>query len=883
VRPEGGDGWPVAQIPPQLKTGNTTDTLPAIPSVLGYHKTTGNCLMLYVDDHMMSGHDFWTHLAFLHEMYFPRVAFGPIPLSSHKSQFFMPEIESIGFQLMNGKILPAAKHRRKFERWAEEWSRSPPTTWHQAQQLAFMTPFLRRHIPGRADLVHKLKEGFFEAVGTTTVKGKKSVVTVWKPREVPIWTSEQHDAVQAICRAVQRNAITGTDLEKSFHIACDSSITGAGGVMFQLGPGSRPDEEYVEKRHFNAIEINMFMSFSFSDAEQRYSIPEKETLAVVRALKETQWITQASDYPIHVYTDHLSIVQSMTNLNEVHSKVTRWIDKITEFDVVFHHRPNTDRVIGIADGMSRLTGNLQDEPDRDLGERWTLKAVMHAAEDDDAPWHDVTGAELPFGGHPGRHSLAHIDAVRHAYHTPQRWYDDIVAWLLGGDDALKHLSRPRRKSTKRNAVQYRLKGNTLLRVEHDDSLAVCIKPDRRAEVLQWAHCDHGHFSEATTLRELRGRFWWPTRSVDVKAFIGACQICQATGPRLREGVPRQITAFRPMMLFGMDFMGPISPAGPRGKRYILVGVDYFTRFIFTASLPEATAFAVAYTMAYIWSPIIGWPWQTYTDNGSHFKNSALEEMFGDYGTQMVFGPVSHPRSTGMNERCVRLVKNQLMKWAVGRSPEELQRWPAELPAITNDINTRHSRSLGMSPAQAFLGFDPVHARTPDDDSNWELTPELFANSADVLDDVGAVVDAREENRIAIAARVTAEAERQPDPPPIRRFKLHDWVWEVRDKERKDHSKFNPRWVGPWKVVKIDSPYACLIEHVTRPGKPRKVHVDHLKKYHAPKEWMGEGNHRVGGASDDLESWMDQLAGFASGARDETVVGRELDLCGDGWS
>jgi hypothetical protein len=49
----------------------------------------------------------------------------------------------------------------------------------------------------------------------------------------------------------------------------------------------------------------------------------------------------------------------MANLAEVHTKLGRWIEKITEFDVEFHHRPNTDNMIHVADGMSRLHPTLQ--------------------------------------------------------------------------------------------------------------------------------------------------------------------------------------------------------------------------------------------------------------------------------------------------------------------------------------------------------------------------------------------------------------------------------------------------------------------------------------------------------------------------------------------
>lgn len=52
----------------------------------------------------------------------------------------------------------------------------------------------------------------------------------------------------------------------------------------------------------------------------------------------------------------------MRNHGEVHGKLARWIEQITEHDVIYIHRLNTTKVIKVADGLSRLHPRLQDEP-----------------------------------------------------------------------------------------------------------------------------------------------------------------------------------------------------------------------------------------------------------------------------------------------------------------------------------------------------------------------------------------------------------------------------------------------------------------------------------------------------------------------------------------
>ena len=47
----------------------------------------------------------------------------------------------------------------------------------------------------------------------------------------------------------------------------------------------------------------MFLSFRLSDAETRYSNPERECLAVVKCLAEVRWMVMGSKFPVTIYSD----------------------------------------------------------------------------------------------------------------------------------------------------------------------------------------------------------------------------------------------------------------------------------------------------------------------------------------------------------------------------------------------------------------------------------------------------------------------------------------------------------------------------------------------------------------------------------------------------
>lgn len=105
-----------------------------------------------------------------------------------------------------------------------------------------------------------------------------------------------------------------------FHLATDSSGSGTGGVLFQMGD-AKPGTEVYDS-NFDQVRILMWISGRFSDSERRYTMPEKEMLAVVRGLEECAWLVNYSPHSIKVYTDHKGIIDLMANRGCVHSKVS---------------------------------------------------------------------------------------------------------------------------------------------------------------------------------------------------------------------------------------------------------------------------------------------------------------------------------------------------------------------------------------------------------------------------------------------------------------------------------------------------------------------------------------------------------------------------------
>ena len=189
--------------------------------------------------------------------------------------------------------------------------------------------------------------------------------------------------------------------------------------------------------------------------------------------------------------------------------------------------------------------------------------------------------------------------------------------------------------------------------ERDGSLSGCVGEEVVAEVLRYAHDAHGHFAQGITSSRLFGHFYWPTRNHDVARWIATCESCQRVSPIRKSGEIRPILQLQPMDMWGMDYIGPITPScAITGAKYILIIVDYFSRFLFARPLLEAMMSSTMDVILNHVTPITGWPRSVYSDNGSHFTGKEIHDMFAKFGVTHFAAAISHPSAVGLAERYV---------------------------------------------------------------------------------------------------------------------------------------------------------------------------------------------------------------------------------------
>ena len=91
----------------------------------------------------------------------------------------------------------------------------------------------------------------------------------------------------------------------------------------------------------------------------------------------------------------------------------------------------------------------------------------------------------------------------------------------------------------------------------------------------------GNFGARRTILRARGQFYWARMSTDVRDWYRSCQTCCARRPK--PSAPHhpahwQVVA-APLQRVTLDILGPLDPPTARGNRYIMVVVDYSTKWV----------------------------------------------------------------------------------------------------------------------------------------------------------------------------------------------------------------------------------------------------------------------------------------------------------------
>ncbi|GKU89559.1 hypothetical protein SLEP1_g3685 [Rubroshorea leprosula] len=479
---------------------------------------------------------------------------------------------------------------------------------------------------------------------------------------------------------------------------------------------------FISKSANKYLPFFKIMSSVLHGAELRYPIAEKAALAVVTSARKLRPYFQS--HPIIVFTDQP--LWQILQKPRCFGRLIKWVVKLGEFEITFQQR-STIRAQALVDFIVECTP-CPSTPNLEPND-WTLYV-------DGACSSKGSGAGALLIGPDGYNSLSKFASdsslssrsvfvevldepslmksrmmeISTDPDTPS-WTDSIISFLR---DGIISEDRPEAMKLRKKASRYTLVDGVLYKRSFSLILLRCLNPYEAEYALREVHegvCGSHVGARTLAHKVLRQGYYWPNMYKDAIHFVQKCSKC--------------------------PFM-----KGVGGVTHLIVGIDYFTKWVEARPLSSLTSKKVK---DFFFSSIIcryGISNQIVADNGTQFNCSSFRDFCSSYGIKLQFTSVYHPESNGM----VESVKKCILEGIKSRLEQHKAKWADELNNILLAYRTTSRTVIGETPYHLAFGTEaviPIEIRVPsfrvthfDEGQNGQLLRENLDLLAEVREEAG---------------------------------------------------------------------------------------------------------------------------------------------------
>ncbi|KAK9874212.1 hypothetical protein WA026_002568 [Henosepilachna vigintioctopunctata] len=731
---------------------------------------TWKTCLVYLDDVMVMGSSFEDHLKNLKEI-FCRFRNAHLKLNYKKCCLFQNEVKFLGHT-----ISPAGIHTSEDKiKAVRDWPR--PKDKHDVRSFLGLCTYYRRFVDKFADIAKPLH---------TLTENKINFS----------WTRECEAAFCQLKAALCSSPILSYPHTSGlFILDTDASNRGIGSVLSQVQDGEERVIEYFSK--------------TFNKSERNYCVTRKELLALIKSVEHFHKYLYGRKFLIR--TDHAAL-KWLLQMKIPEGQIARWIERLQQYDFEVEHRRG--KIHNNADALSRRPcKEACDHCKRvekkegivnlrrttiELRQGWSTEELIEAQEAD--PDVKLLREWKRDNRRPTWKDISTMGSI-----TKALWaqWDSLV--IENG------LLKRKWESTDGREVK------TLLVVPRD----------KVEELLKEMHggTSGAHFGVNKTIARIREKFYWVYCRDDVEAWCRKCTTCAATKgpPKKTHGKMEKYNVGLPFERIAVDVAGPF-PTTNDGNKYILVAMDYFSKWPEAYALPNQETQTIARTLVDQFISRYGVPLELHSDQGRNFESDVFKKVMEILNIRKTRTTPLHPQSDGMVERFNRTMEQYLSKVVADHQKD----WDKHLPVLLMAYRGSVHDTTGHTPAKVLFGRE---LRLPCD--------LLFGSPEEVRLEVGTYADELRLHLNQIHELVRDKIEASTDRMKTRYdlkansvgFKEGDLVWLYNPQRKKGISpKLTQAWEGAYKVMKRINDVVYRIQRTPR-SKPKVVHLDRLAKYY----------------------------------------------------
>ncbi|WKA04943.1 hypothetical protein VitviT2T_022936 [Vitis vinifera] len=413
------------------------------------------------------------------------------------------------------------------------------------------------------------------------------------------------------------------------------------------------------------------------------------------------------------------------------------------------------------------------------------------------------------------------------------WYHDIYQFLRFGTYPEVATAKDRR-ALRNLATRFVICGDTLYRRSVDGMLLLCLDRASADRVMREVHagvCGPHMGGHMLARKIMRTGYFWLTMETDCYQFVQKCLECQIHGD-LIHAPPSELHALTspwPFSVWGIDIIGKVSPKSSSGHEFILVAIDYFTKWVEAASYARLTSARVA---SFIRSHIIcryGVPHELISDRGVHFR-AEVDTLLQKYA-------IRHHRSSAYRPQTNEAVEaaNKNIKRILRKMVETSRDWSEKLPFALWAYRTSFRTSTGATPYSLVYGMEVVlPVETEMGSLRVALDQQISeAEWAQARFDQLNLLDERRlrvaDHAQAYQRKMARAFKKRVKPRPLQKGDLVLRI--LRGLIGDPRGKFRPNWSGPYVIRELTLEGAAWLTNLGGNQFSEPTNVDQLKKYY----------------------------------------------------